>query len=160
MPDSFLLTCSLPFKSVEPKLGIPARFDSDASKCFGTGGERIWGSCFTHKASFPFTRASHLPCRRKVVVRIYSCGSGRLLLSVKLVKTSVFDFLTANIKPRLSLIESKGLCSSRLEKFEVKDAQQISATAFDKRIIKDMLQLIWTSVQGNFSINPNSLVLN
>lgn len=88
------------------------------------------------RASFPFTRASHLPYRRKVVVRIYSCGSGRLLLSVKLVKTSVFDFLTANIKPRLSLIESKGLCRSRLEKFEVKDAHQISATAFDNRIIR------------------------
>lgn len=33
---AFLPSCAHPFKTAEAKLGIPARFDSDAFECFGT----------------------------------------------------------------------------------------------------------------------------
>lgn len=107
--------CSpLPIQSAEAKLGIPARLDSDSCVGFDTGRRRIQGSCFKLKGSLPFTRASHLPCRGVVVIRIYNCQSGQYLCSVQPAETSIFDFLTTNLKPGLSRLPSKWSSPSRL----------------------------------------------
>lgn len=107
---------SLPIQSAEAKLGIPARLDWDACVDFDTGRRRIQGSCFKLKGSFPFTRASHLPCREVVAIRIYNC-SGQHFHSVKPAKISVlYFFLATNLKPESSLIPSKWSSISRLER--------------------------------------------
>lgn len=77
---------SLPFKRAEAKLGIPARFDQmhlNAAAAL----RMLWhrrrgnktGILFHSEGELPLTRASHLPCGGKVVVRIYNCRSGLYL---------------------------------------------------------------------------------
>lgn len=98
---------SSPSKPAEAKLGIPARFDQMHLNAVAAP-HMLWhlrgnktGILFHSEGELPLTRASHLPCRGKVVVRIYNCRSGWYLHSVGLVKTSVFVVLKVNMKPRV-----------------------------------------------------------
>lgn len=90
MPDAFLLSCPpffspLPFKRTEAKLGIPARFDQmhlNAAAAL----RMLWhrrgnktGISLCSGGELSLTRASHLPCGGKVVLRIYNCRSGQYL---------------------------------------------------------------------------------
>lgn len=85
-----LLSTPLPLQTGWSQNRHSCTFWSDAFECFGTNGGNKTGISFHSEGKPPLTRASHLPYRGKVVVRIYDCRGGWYLQSVKPVKTSVF----------------------------------------------------------------------
>lgn len=95
-------------------------------KAFGAGRGRKQGSCFRLKASFPFTTTTTCPpftrgkrCRED----LQPLRRATSLQSVEPVETSAFDFLTATVKPGLSLTASQQSSSSRSAPAEVKHTQ-------------------------------------